>query len=131
MSAGMAAAATALFLLIPGPLSAGFTGEPAVRREAVVYLQVVAFSQVVTAVDAVLQQSMAGAGRTFHMSLINLAGYAARIPLAALFTVGLGWGAAGVWWALNASNFLKLGAMILLFRRLRLFAAPPPPLKLP
>lgn len=127
MSVGIAAVTSLLFLLLPGPLAAVFSDEPGVRREAVIYLQIVAFSQIVTAADAVLQQSMAGAGRTFAMSLVNLAGYAARIPLAALFTVGLGWGAAGVWWALNASNYLKLGAMILLFRRLRLFGTPPPP----
>lgn len=125
MSIGISAVASLAFLLMPGPLVAPFSGEAGVRREAVIYLQVVALSQVVTAVDAVLQQSMAGAGRTFHMSLVNLAGYASRIPLAALFTGGLGWGAAGVWWALNVSNYLKLGAMILLFRRLRLFAAAP------
>ena len=131
MSTGIAAVFSLVFLLIPGPLAAAFSAETGVRREAVVYLQIVALSQIVTAVDAVLQQSMAGAGRTFHMSLVNLGGYAARIPLAALFTIGLGWGAAGVWWALNVSNYLKLGAMILLFRRLRLFATPSSPRTIP
>ncbi len=127
MSAGIAAVTTVVFWIAPGPLVGIFAREEGVRHEAAIYLRIVALSQVVTAVDAVLQQSMAGAGRTLQMSLINLAGYMVRIPLAALLTAGLGWGAAGVWWAMNLSNYLKLGAMILLFRRLRLFAGFPTP----
>ncbi len=126
MSVGIAAVTTLVFWLAPGPLAGIFAREEGVRAAAVLYLQVVAFSQVVTAADAVLQQSMAGAGRTLQMSLINLACYGVRIPLAAAM-LATGWGAAGVWWALNLSNYLKLGAMILLIRRLRLFATPPAP----
>lgn len=124
MSVGIGALATVAFVAWPGALAGAFAREPGVRAEAATYLSVVAFSQIVTAVDAVLQQSMAGAGRTLQMALLNLGCYGARIPLAAAL-VAAGAGAAGVWWALNCSNYLKLGAMILLFRRLRLFASPP------
>jgi Na+-driven multidrug efflux pump len=34
----------------------------------------------------------------------------------------MGFGASGIWWALNVGNLLKLGAIFLLFRRLRLFS---------
>ena len=57
------------------------------------------------------------------MSLVNLACFALRIPMARWLGFTLAWGAAGVWWSLNLSNLLKLGAMILLIKRLDLFAA--------
>jgi putative MATE family efflux protein len=124
MSVGIGGAATIAFLAWPELLAGAFAAEAGVRAEAATYLRVVAFSQIVTAADAVMQQSMAGAGRTLRMAVLNLGCYAVRIPLAAAL-VAAGAGAAGVWWALNGSNYLKLGAMILLFRRLRLFATPP------
>jgi len=76
----------------------------------------------------VLQQTMAGAGRTFRMSLLNLGCFALRIPMASIFAFTLAWGASGVWWSLNVSNLIKLGAMILLMRRLNLFAPARPAL---
>lgn len=124
MSVSFAAVATLLFLAWPRQLAGAFARDEAVLGQAALYLQVVAWSQIVTAADSVMQQAMAGAGRTFRMSLLNLGCYASRIPLAWAFAFPLGWGAAGVWWALNLSNAVKLGAMILLLRRLDLFAPP-------
>ncbi len=124
-SCGFAALTMLAFLVVPRGLAGLFTDDPRVLEQAALYLGVVAWSQVATAADGVLQQSLAGAGRTLAMSSLNLGGYVLRIPLARFLSATLGWGAAGVWWALNLSNYLKLVAMILLFRRLRLFAAPP------
>ena len=124
MSCGFAACASLLFLVAAPTLAGNYTDDLQVLAEAVLYLQVVAWSQVVTAADSVLQQAMAGAGRTFGMSLWNTAGYLLRVPLAWAMAFPLGWGARGVWWALNLSNYLKLGAIFLHYRRLRLFDPP-------
>ncbi len=122
MSLAISSVTTLLFLTIPRLLASGFTDDASVLNEAVLYLQVVGFSQLITAADSVLQQTLAGAGRTFRMSVLNLGCYALRIPLAHTLAFTLAWGASGVWWALNLSNLLKLGAMIWLLRRLNLFA---------
>lgn len=122
MSLAISGVATLLFFLFPRQLAAAFSQDPAVLDEAALYLRVVAWTQLITGADAVLQQTMAGAGRTFRMSLVNLGCFALRIPLARWLGFTLAFGAAGVWWSLNVSNLLKLGAMILLIRRLNLFA---------
>lgn len=124
MSCGFAAIASILFLAAAPQLAGAYTADARVLAEAVLYLQVVAWSQVVTAADSVLQQAMAGAGRTLGMSMWNTVGYLVRIPMAWAMAFPLGWGARGVWWALNLSNFLKLGAIFLHYRRLRLFGPP-------
>jgi len=126
MSVGFAAMTSLVFLFAGDHLAGFYANDPEVRRQAALYLFVVAWSQMLTATDSTLQQMMAGAGRTFAMSLWNTGGYLTRIPLAWWFSAILGFGAAGVWWALNLSNLLKLGAIFMLFRRLDLFASPVP-----
>jgi putative MATE family efflux protein len=125
MSVGFAALTSLTFLLAGDGLAGFYADDPDVRREAALYLAVMAWSQMVTATDSTLQQMMAGAGRTIAMSLWNTGGYLSRIPLAWFLSSALGHGAAGVWWALNLSNFIKLGGIFLLFRRLDLFAPAP------
>lgn len=124
MSVLIAGLTTLLFFALPRTLAGAYTTDESVLREAALYLRIVAWTQIVTAADAVLQQTMAGAGRTFRMSLLNLGFNAARIPLARALAFGCAWGAAGVWWSLNITNVAKLAAMMLLFRRLGLFARP-------
>ena len=75
-----------------------------------------------TAADSTMQQIMAGAGRTLHMAMLNTIGFISRVPLAWWMSVSLGFGASGIWWALNIANFLKLGAIFMLFRRMRIFS---------
>jgi len=122
MSVGFAAMTSLAFLFAGESMAAFYADDLEVRRQATLYLTIVAWTQVVTATDSTLQQMMAGAGRTMEMSLWNTGGYLFRIPLTIWLSAGLGFGAAGVWWALNLSNFLKLGAIFWLFRRLNLFA---------
>ena len=115
LSVAIAALFSAAFLLIPEALADLYTDDPAVLRAGAVYLFVVGWSQVVTAASAVLEQALVGAGRTFLMSVFNIAGNAVRIPLAWALARPFAWGPAGVWWALNVSNYLKLVAIVPLF----------------
>ncbi|MBT3339528.1 MAG: MATE family efflux transporter [Planctomycetes bacterium] len=125
MSALVAGVFTILFLTSSEWLSSLYTNDPAVQQEAARYLWIVAFGQVITATDAVMQQAMTGAGRTLKMSLLNTAGFAIRIPLAWALSGPLGWGAAGIWWALNIANTAKLAAMVALFRKMQIFRPHP------
>jgi len=116
MSCGLAALASALFLGAPHFLASAYTDDAAVLEQAGLYLWVVGWTQVVTAAQSVLEQALAGAGRTFLMSLTTLTGNLLRIPLAWWMAWPLGLGPAGAWWALNLSNLFKLAAIILVFR---------------
>ncbi len=116
LSVGISLVFTLLFLLLPQRLAELFSSDPEVQAQAVLYLMIAAWSQSATAVNSVLDQALVGAGRTGAMALISAAGYALRIPLAYGLAHGLGFGPAGVWWSLNASNYLKLVAIIPLYR---------------
>ncbi|MBC8328024.1 MAG: MATE family efflux transporter [Planctomycetes bacterium] len=116
LSVGISLVFTLVFLLAPERLARVFSEDPAVQAQAVLYLMVAAWSQSATAVNSVLDQALVGAGRTGAMALISATGYALRIPLAFVLAHVLAFGPAGVWWSLNASNYLKLLAIIPLYR---------------
>lgn len=126
MSVGFAAITSVVFLTAGHLLSDIYTDDLIILAEAVLYLHIVAYSQIVTAADSTLQQMMAGAGRTVHMAILNICGYISRVPLAFWMSASLGMGAAGIWWALNIANYLKLGAILILFRRLHIFSPTQP-----
>ena len=124
LSVGISLAFTAMFLAIPDLLAGIYTSIPAVRHEVVVYLTIVAWSQIPTAIEAVLARALTGAGRTLGTSIISAGGYLSRIPLALFLGHSIGLGPVGVWWALNISNYLKLAAIVPLYRReMRILAA--------
>lgn len=91
-----------------GPVLVGlFTEDPDVTREVVLYTSVLAFSQLFVAVETVNEKILLGSGHTAPIAPITFVGNVVRVPLAMLLATGLGWGAAGVWWAINLSTYLK------------------------
>jgi len=88
-------------------LAGFFTNDAIVLKQAVLYAQVLAFSQLFVAYEALAEGILSGAGRTkaiFYWSApLNLL----RIPCCWLFAVYYGYGAAAVWWVINFSTFLK------------------------
>lgn len=88
-------------------LAGFFTKDADVLKQAVLYAQVLAFSQLFVAYEALAEGILSGAGRTkaiFYWSApLNLL----RIPCCWLFAVYYGYGAAAVWWVINFSTFLK------------------------
>jgi putative MATE family efflux protein len=121
LSVGFALITSIIFLTAGRPLASLFTDDPEVLTEAALYLAIVAFTQAATAAYSTIQQMMTGAGRTMAMAWVSVGGNLSRVPIAWWFSAGLGFGATGIWWALNVGNLLKLGAIFLLFRKLRLF----------
>lgn len=88
-------------------LSGMFTNDAEVLRQAVLYAQVLAFSQLFVAYEALAEGILSGAGKTkaiFYWSApLNLL----RIPCCWLFAIHYGYGAAAVWWVINVSTLLK------------------------
>jgi len=104
-SAGLA---FSLVFWFGGPLLAGeFTQDPAVHAQVIGYTSVLAFSQLFVAVETINEKVLLGSGHTAPIAPITLIGNAVRVPLAMLFALTLGWGASGVWWAINVSTYLK------------------------
>ena len=98
----------AVAFLVGGPLVAPlYSSDPAVVRETVLYVQVLAFSQFFVAVETVNEKVLQGAGHTRPIFWISSLGNVLRIPLAWSLAIGAGWAGAGVWWAINATTGLK------------------------
>jgi putative MATE family efflux protein len=91
-----------------GEVLAGlFTNDTKVLQQAVLYAQVLAFSQLFVAYEALAEGILSGAGKTkaiFYWSApLNIL----RIPCCWLFAIHYGYGAAAVWWVINCSTILK------------------------
>jgi len=84
-----------------------FTSDPAVAHETVVYTRALAFSQLFVSIEIVNEKVLLGSGFTRPIGPITLVGNLIRLPLAWLMAIVLGWGAVGVWWAINLSTYFK------------------------
>lgn len=126
MSLAISGIASLAFWFLPELLAGAYTQDAGVVAEAALYLWVAAWSQTATAADSVLQQALAGAGRTLAMSVTTIVGLAVRVPLAFLLAHSMDFGSEGIWWAFNLSNWLKLAAIIWVFRRTRFWDLDPP-----
>jgi putative MATE family efflux protein len=100
-----AAMATALlgaiglsFLLAPGILVAGFSGDPAIVALGGRALRVAGVAQPFMALAIVMGMALRGAGDTRTvLGVTFVGGFALRLAATYLFAVTLGWGLAGVW----------------------------------
>jgi putative MATE family efflux protein len=99
--------ATLIFIYASEYLSAIFTGDSRVLQQATLYGQVLAYSQLFIAYEALAEGILSGSGYTqaiFYWSApLNLL----RVPLAWLFAIDYGYGAIAVWWVINLSTFFK------------------------
>ena len=107
MMVAMGLAAGAVFWFGAKPLTAGFSEDPQVLEHAILYAQILAFSQIFVALESLAEGVLGGAGDTpsifWWSAPVNLL----RVPLAWLAAFPLGYGAAGIWWAINLTTFIK------------------------
>jgi MATE family, multidrug efflux pump len=131
MSVAIATVATLLFAIWPEHLVSVFSDDPAVLAQAALYLWTVSWSQTATAADSTLQQALAGAGHSFRMSITTTTGLLLRIPLAWALAHSMDWGPSGIWWAFNFTNWLKLIAIVLVFRSAAIWRTQTSPIPAP
>ncbi|HEX6989298.1 MAG TPA: MATE family efflux transporter [Bacillota bacterium] len=109
LTVGITGAVTAVVLGWAEPLILVFTGEPAVIFEGARYLRIVGLSFVPLGLIFVIGGVLRGAGDTFATMVITfLTMWVARLPLAWYLSYGIGWGAAGTWWAVVFSTVIGL-----------------------
>jgi putative MATE family efflux protein len=99
--------ATAVFWWGGSTLSGFFTNDAEVLKQAVLYAHVLAVSQLFVAYEALAEGILSGAGRTKAIFYWSAPLNVLRIPCCWLFAIHYGYGAAAVWWVINASTFLK------------------------
>jgi MATE family multidrug resistance protein len=99
-----------LFFTLAPLVAPRFTNDPAVAREAVLYVRILAASQLFVALETVNEKVLLGAGHTRPIFWISVPGNLLRVPLCGLLALTLGGGAAGIWWGINATTVLKAAA---------------------
>jgi putative MATE family efflux protein len=109
-----ACALAVVFLLAPSALVGIFTEDPAVLRDASLYLQAAAVAQLAMAFENVLEGGLTGAGYTLYTMIAVVGISSLRVPLAAV--VAGAFGLAGIWWMLAITAMARAGAMTALWR---------------
>jgi len=107
LARGLGLVFAALFWFGGPALVASFTQDDGVARETILYVRVLAFSQYWVAVETANERVLLGAGRTRAILWISPICNLLRLPLGALLAFPFALGAAGVWWAINATTCLK------------------------
>ncbi|MCK6505567.1 MATE family efflux transporter [Myxococcota bacterium] len=107
LTLGTGLAVALAFHLLARPLCALFTDDPVVLAHAVLYARVLAWSQPFVALEALAEGVLEGAGDTRAVLRWSLPLNMLRVPLGAGLAQGLGWGAAGIWWAINLTTVAK------------------------
>ncbi len=88
-------------------LTGFFTTDSVVHAAAIQYAMILAASQVFVAWESLSEGVLGGAGDTRSIFMFSAPINLLRIPLAWWLAFPLGWGAAGVWWAINVTTVLK------------------------
>jgi len=98
----------AIVILNAPRIASLLSNNPVVVRESVRYLYIAMISEPFMAWGAILGGGLSGAGDTRNVLIrVALCIWVVRIPLAYLFVVVLGFGAAWVWWSMNISQFVQ------------------------
>lgn len=106
----------ALFYFGAPWLVGAFAADDDALREGILYATVLAFSQPFVAMEAYGEGVLAGAGATRAVFFTTVPFNLLRVPLAYLFAIQLGFGAAGVWWAINLTTYAKAIAKVAMVR---------------
>ncbi|MEW5873562.1 MAG: MATE family efflux transporter [Candidatus Zixiibacteriota bacterium] len=108
-------AMTVVFLTFPESIMRIFVDDPAVLEAGKDYVRILALSQILMGWEIVLEGAFSGSGDTIPPMAVSIVGSVLRIPLAWFLAVSLGWGVAGVWWAISISTLIKGTAVYIWF----------------
>ena len=104
-------------LLWPESIVRIFNNDPELVRTGSLYLRISAAGYLALGVEAVLMQSLLGAGDSIPPMLINLGGvWGVRLPLAAFLPQVAGLGVHGVRWALVVGSLAAAVGHVVYFR---------------
>lgn len=97
----------ALFWYLGESAASAFTQDKAVLQQATLYAQVLAFSQLAVAYEALAEGILGGAGSTHAVFYWSAPLNILRVPMAWLYAVHYGYGPEAAWWVINATTWLK------------------------
>ncbi len=104
---------TALLYFIPGTLMGIFVSEAETIRHGVVYLQIIAISQVFMIIEGVGAGFFNGIAKSYIPSITGIIGNGLRIPLVIILIKTMD--ERGIWWSINISTMFKALIIFLAF----------------
>lgn len=104
---GLGFLVAAVFWFAGPTLSSVLAADADVAREAAVYALVLAWSQPFVSLESLMDGTLNGAGDTRASFWSTVPFNLVRVPLAWFLAFPMGLGAAGVWWAINATTVCK------------------------
>ena len=104
---GMGFTTMLVFLFAAEEICTQFTKSESGLEQAVLYAHILAFSQIFVALEAMAEGVLSGAGDNKRLFWLSAPFNIARIPLAYFFCFTMGGQAAGIWWAINITTYLK------------------------
>lgn len=107
ITTGLGVLAGLAFFFAGEPLTGIFTDDPIVHAAAIEYAVILAWTQVCVAWEALAEGVLAGAGDTKTVFWWSAPFNLLRVPLAWSLALPLGFGAAGIWWAINVTSAAK------------------------
>lgn len=99
--------ATLILFIFARNLFGIFLDEPATIELGVAYLRILAVSQWFSTLEISNQGAFNGLGKTIYPSVVGVSFNLLRIPMAYFFSLNLGLGLNGVWWAITISSVFK------------------------
>lgn len=107
ITTALGVAASLAFYFAGEPLTGFFTDDPVVHAAAIEYATILAFTQTCVAWEALAEGVLAGAGDTKTVFWWSAPFNIVRVPMAWTLALPLGFGAAGIWWAINVTSAAK------------------------
>lgn len=104
---GMGFTTMLVFLFAAEEICTQFTKSESGLEQAILYAHILAFSQIFVALEAMAEGVLSGAGDNKRLFWLSAPFNIARIPLAYFFCFTMGGQAAGIWWAINITTYLK------------------------
>ncbi len=96
-----------IFLIFPREIFSLFVKEENIIEGGVLYLRILAISQLFMCVDITTMGAFNGVGKTGIPPIISVSLTSLRIPLSIILSTTLGMGVAGVWLSISISTILK------------------------
>jgi putative MATE family efflux protein len=107
-----------VFFFFPFALLRAFTDDPEVIRYGILYMKIVAFSQIPLAITLVVAGSLRGAGDTFFIMFATIAGmWFTRIPIAAVLAVFFKVEIVFVWSVMIIDWLVRMSILLWRYRR--------------
>ncbi|PID29551.1 MAG: MATE family efflux transporter [Candidatus Cloacimonadota bacterium] len=99
--------ATISFLFFGEEIFGQFIPEKEAVEYGVIYLKIIAYSQIFMCVEIATAGTFNGLGKTIPPSVIGIVFTGARIPLAYLLTSAYSFGIVGIWWTVSSTTIIK------------------------